>query len=257
MSKLELPSLEELLEAGAHFGHLKERTHPSMRPFIFIVRDNVSIINLEKTVEKLEEALEFAEKTIKGGGTILFVGTKRQAKDLIKKSAEKTQMSYVTERWLGGTLTNFETLRKSLKKLKDLKVARETGEFEKYTKFEQQQKEEEIANLELNIGGIAFMTKLPDALFVIDTVKEKVAVAEANKLNIPVIALADTNSDVTKISYPIPANDDAIKTLELLIGVITAHIKESRGKKEKNKDEKISPPSGEAGKNKDQNKGKI
>jgi len=232
-------NVKDLLTAGAHFGHKKERWNPKMRPFIFATRENIHIIDLEKTVEETEKALKFIAEISKKGGKILFVGTKRQAKDLVKKAAIDCKMPYVVNRWLGGLLTNFDTIRKRLKRLKDLEAQRESGELSKFTKREQAKIDEEIEKLEFNIGGIRDLTALPDALFIIDAVTEEVAVKEANRLDIPIIATCDTNSDPSKIAYPIPANDDAIKTIEYFCKLISETIKENSVRKvNKEKSEK-------------------
>ena len=249
---MEIPDLLELLEAGVHFGHRKDKFHPKMKPYVFTIRDSVCIIDLEETTKALEKALVFIQKQIKENKIILLVGAKKQAKDLIKKMAQKTELPYVSNRWLGGLLTNFDTIRKRLKKLKELKTQKEAGEFEKFTKKEQLLKDSEIAKLEKNFGGIADLTKLPDALFVVDSIKEKVAVGEARILNIPVIAICDTNADPTFIDYPIPANDDAIKSLEIILGIIEQAICKAKSpnklgtgiKKEKKRiTEKVEKPS--------------
>lgn len=232
-------NIKDLLEAGAHFGHKKERWNPKMRPFIFATRDNIHIIDLEKTVEETEKALKFIQGISKNNGKILFVGTKRQGKDIVKKAAEGCGMPYVVNRWLGGLLTNFNTIRKRLKRLKDLEAQKKSGELEKFTKRERLKIDEEIKKLEFNIGGIRDLTSLPDALFIIDTITEEVAVKEANRLKMPVIATCDTNSDPSKIAYPIPANDDAIKTIEYFCNLISKTINENSAKKvSKEKSEK-------------------
>lgn len=234
-------NIKDLLDAGAHFGHQKERWNPKMRPFIFATRDNVQIIDLEKTVEMTEKALDFVNKIAKQNGKILFVATKRQAKDIVKKAAIKSSMPYVVNRWLGGLLTNFGTIRKRIKKLKDLETQREKGEFEKFTKRERIKIDQQIEKLEFNIGGIRDLTFLPDALFVIDTITDEVAVKETKKLEIPIIALCDTNSDPEKITHPIPANDDAIKSIEYFCNLMSSEIKSAKGgedQKEFKKDKK-------------------
>lgn len=220
-------SVKDLMEAGAHFGHKKERWNPKMRPFIFVTRENIHILDLEKTAEQTNKALDFVQQVAKRGGKILFVGTKRQAKDIVRKAAEDCGMPYVVNRWLGGLLTNFDTIRKRLKRLKDLETQKETGELEKFTKRERMKIDEEIEKLEFNIGGIRSLTNLPEAIFIVDTIVEEVAVKEANKLNIPTMAICDTNSDPSQISYPIPANDDAIKTIDYFCNLIGQAIKEA------------------------------
>jgi small subunit ribosomal protein S2 len=233
-------NIKDLLEAGAHFGHQKERWNPKMRPFIFATRDNVHIIDLEKTVEYADKALKFVNEIVKSGGKILFVGTKRQAKDLVKKAAEDCKMPYVTNRWLGGLLTNFETIRKRLKRLKDLENQKTSGEFAKFTKREQMILDKEIEKLEGNFGGIRELTTLPQALFVIDMITEEVAVKEALNLHIPIIALVDSNANPDLVQYPIPSNDDAIKTIEYFCKLMTETINAAQNKKIDNENDSDS-----------------
>lgn len=224
-------NIRDLLEAGAHFGHQKERWNPKMRSFIFATRDNVHIIDLETTVEYAEKALKFANDVTKSGGKILFVGTKRQAKDLVKKAAKSCGMPYVSNRWLGGLLTNFDTIRKRLKRLKDLEEQKSSGELEKFTKREQLKFAQEIEKLESNFGGIRNLTELPAALFIIDVITEEVAVKEARALGVPIIALVDTNANPDLIDYPIPSNDDAIKTIEYFCNLMSDQIRQNTSKK--------------------------
>ena len=232
-------NIKDLLEAGAHFGHQKERWNPKMRPFIFVTRDNVHIIDLEKTVEYTEKAIGFVESVVKRGGKILFVGTKRQAKDLVKKAAEDCNMPYATNRWLGGLLTNFDTIRKRLKRLKDLEEQKATNELEKFTKREQMKFAKEAEKLEVNFGGIRNLTSLPDALFVVDIITDEVAVKEARKLGIPVIALVDTNANPDMVQYPIPSNDDAIKTIGYFCNLMAETIRESGQLKAESGEQKV------------------
>ncbi|MFH1749352.1 MAG: 30S ribosomal protein S2 [bacterium] len=249
--KDKLPSLEELLKAGVHFGHKKERWNPKMQPFIFSIRDNTSIIDLDKTQEYLQLALNYIEKLISDNKIILFVGTKKQVQDLIAQ-VENFDLPYINNRWLGGTLTNFETIKKNLQKIKKLEKEQEQGGWKELTKFEQTKKTEELKKLIKKFGGIKNLEKLPDALFVVDTNREKVAIHEARNLDIPIIALVDSNSNPDEITCPIPANDDAVRSLELILGVFFDKIKEVQAKtkktskktdksrksqKEKNKDE--------------------
>jgi small subunit ribosomal protein S2 len=222
-------NIKVLLEAGAHFGHQKERWNPKMRPFIFVTRDNVHIIDLEKTQEYAEKAIRFAQDVVKSDGKILFVGTKRQAKDIVRKAAEDCKMPYVTNRWLGGLLTNFDTIRKRLKRLKDLEEQKKTGDFEKFTKRERMILDKEIEKLENNFGGIRNLTSLPEAIFIIDIVTEEVAVKEARALGISIIALVDSNANPELCDYPIPANDDAIKTIEYFCRLFSEEIKNAQG----------------------------
>ncbi len=237
----DIPTLEQLMEAGAHFGHIKKKWHPKMEPYIFTVRNNTHIINLEKTQECLKKAQDYMQKLIatpKGsppgkGKTILFVGTKGQTKEAIKKTAEALKMPYVDLRWLGGTLTNFETVRKALKKFEDLEKQKQDKEFfKKLTKKEQKNFNVRLEKMEKSLGGIREMKSLPDVLFVADTVEEKVTVEEANKLGIPLVAIVDSNSDPSKIDYPIPANDNSKIAVQLILdSILTACQKQPKNTK--------------------------
>lgn len=220
-----IPSLKEMLKAGVHFGHRTSKWNPRMKPYIFTVWDGVHILDLEKTQEKLETALEFIQKIKDKKGTIIFVGTKVLAKEITRQVAEECQMPYVSERWLGGTLTNFEIISQRLEYFRDLETKRKKGQLKKYTKKEQHDFAIELQKLEKQIGGIKEITKLPEALLVIDTQKEKSAVKEARTKGIPIIGLCDTNSNPSIIDYPIPVNDDAITSLKLILGVIARVLK--------------------------------
>ena len=220
-----LPSLEEMLKAGVHFGHRTSKWNAKMEPYIFTARNNVHIIDLEKTQEKLAKALKFIQKIKEKKGVILFVGTKVAAKEITSQTAKKCRMPYVSERWLGGTLTNFGIISKRLEYFRDLEEKNKKGELKKYTKKEQHQFGVELQKLERQFGGIKKMLKLPEALLVIDVQKEKLAVKEAGMKNIPVIGLCDTNADPSIINYPIPANDDAITSLKLILGIINKVLK--------------------------------
>ncbi len=215
-----IPSIEEMLKAGMHFGHNTSKWHPKMEPFIFGQRGGVHIIDLTKTQKKLAEALDFIEKTISEDKTILFVGTKTQVKEPMKKMAEEAGVPYVVGKWLGGGLTNFPVIKKSIKRYVDLLKQREEGKLKKYTKKEQLDFDREIEKLETRVGGLVDLNKLPDAIFVWDIKKEKTADLEAKKKNIPIIAVCDTNANPTDISYVIPSNDDATKTIKLLLGLV-------------------------------------
>ena len=221
--------MKALLEAGAHFGHKTSRWHPKMAPYIHSKRQDAHIINLEKTVEGLEVALPKITEIVKDGKKILFVGTKKQAKEAVKEAAESVEMPYVTVRWVGGTLTNVATVNRQIKKLKDLERKMETGELEnRYSKLEVQRFQEEIDALNERYGGIKDMTEQPAALIVIDANEDKNAIKEANVLDIPVFAITDTNVDPSNIDYVIPANDDAIKATQLMLGYFVEAIKEGK-----------------------------
>lgn len=221
--------MKALLENGTHFGHKTSRWHPKMAPYIHSKRGEAHIINLEKTVEALDEALPKITDITKNGKKILFVGTKKQMKDIVKEAAESVEMPYVTARWVGGTLTNVETVNRQIKKLKDLERRMASGELEnRYSKLEVQRFQEEIDALNERYGGIKDMTEQPAALFVVDANEEKNAIKEANVLNIPVFAMVDTNVDPTPIKYIIPSNDDSIKATQLILGYVTEAIKEGK-----------------------------
>lgn len=215
-----MPTLMEMLEAGVHFGHKKERSHPRMKDYTFALREGVFVIDLEKTRDALKSALDFLKKENDLGKTILFVGTKRQAKEIVQKVAEKAGMPYVTKRWLGGTLTNFETVRRSIKEMERLEVQTKSTEFEALTKKEKKIITDKLTRLENTFTGVREMKNLPDAVFVVDANREKWAVEEAFKMEIPVVAMADTDADPSKITYLIPANDDAAKSIELVMAEV-------------------------------------
>ena len=221
--------MKALLEAGAHFGHKTSRWHPKMAPYIHSKRQDAHIINLEKTVEALETALPKITEITKNGKKILFVGTKKQLNDEVKEVAESVNMPYVTVRWVGGTLTNVETINRQIKKLKDLERKMASGELEnRYSKLEVQRFQEEIDLLNERYGGIKEMTEQPAAIIVTDAIEDKNAIKEANVLGIPVFAITDTNVDPTKINYVIPCNDDSIKAVKLVLGYIVEAIKEGK-----------------------------
>ncbi|MBQ3261311.1 30S ribosomal protein S2 [Candidatus Saccharibacteria bacterium] len=221
--------MKALLEAGAHFGHKTSRWHPKMAPYIHSKRQEAHIINLEKTVEGLEKALPFAADLSKNGKKILFVGTKKQLKELVKEAAESVDMPYVTVRWVGGTLTNVETVNRQIRKLKDLEKKMASGELEsRYSKLEVQRFQEEIDLLNERYGGIKEMTEQPAAILVTDAVEDKNAVKEAKTLHIPVIAICDTNVDPTGIDYVIPMNDDAVKAEKLVLDYFVEAIKSAK-----------------------------
>jgi small subunit ribosomal protein S2 len=216
--------MRQLLEAGVHFGHHTRRWNPKMAPYIFGKRNNIHIINLEKTVPMLYEALDAIQSIAKNGGKFLFVGTKRSASDLIAQAATNCGQYYVNHRWLGGMLTNWETVSNSIKKLKSLEERIETGEINSLTKKERLQIERQKEKLDLNLGGIKNMNGIPDAMFIVDTNKESIAILEANNLNIPVIAICDTNSNPSGVDYPIPGNDDALRAISLYCDLVAASI---------------------------------
>lgn len=218
--------MKQLLEAGVHFGHQTRRWNPKMARFIFTERNGIYIIDLQKTVKKMDEAYNFVRDLAAEGGKILFVGTKKQAQESIKNEAERCNQFYVNERWLGGMLTNFQTIEKRVKRLKTLEKQAEDGTFDVLPKKEVTILKHEMEKLQKYLGGIKDMKKLPDALFVIDPKKEEIAVSEARKLNIPIIATVDTNCDPDLIDYPIPANDDAIRAVKLLTGKIADAVLE-------------------------------
>ncbi len=214
------PSIEQMLKAGMHFGHRTSKWHPKMAPFIFGKRNGVHIIDLVRSKQLLTEALDYMQKMKVEGKTILFVGTKMQVKKPLQAMAKEIGMPYISEKWMGGTLTNFLIVKKLIKKYKDLLADQKSGMLSKYTKKEQLDFAKEIEKLELKVGGLTELNKLPDALFVWDIKVEKTAVLEAKKRNIPVIAICDTNTNPTDIKYPIPSNDDATKTIKLLMATI-------------------------------------
>ena len=221
--------MKALLEAGAHFGHKTSRWHPKMAPYIHSKRQGAHIINLEKTVESLEKALPKATEIVKNGKKILFVGTKKQMKDIVKAAAESVDMPYVTVRWVGGTLTNVETVNRQIKKLKDLERRMASGELEnRYSKLEVQRFQEEINLLKERYGGIKEMTDQPSAIIVVDAIEDKNAIKEANVLHIPVFAITDSNVDPSDIDYVIPMNDDSIKATKLVLDYFVEAINEGK-----------------------------
>lgn len=221
--------MKSLLENGAHFGHKTSRWHPKMAPYIHSKRQDAHIINLEKTVEALDKALPKITEIAKNGKKVLFVGTKKQMKGIVKEIAESVDMPYVTVRWVGGTLTNVETVNKQIKKLKDLERRMASGELEnRYSKLEVQRYQEEIDMLNERYGGIKDMTEQPAAIVVVDAIIDKNAIKEANTLKIPVFAIADTNVDPSNIDYVIPANDDAVKSTNLILNYFAEAIKEGK-----------------------------
>src|SRR5213082_930638 len=221
-------SMKQLLEAGVHFGHQTRRWKPKMAPFIFMDRNGIHIIDLQQTVTRLNEAYKFVEQIAAEGGTILFVGTKKQAQEAVAEEATRCGMYFVNHRWLGGMLTNFQTIQLRIRYLRELETRRDRGDFDRLPKKEVQRLQDDIVRLERILGGIKDMRRLPNAIFIIDTRKERTAVLEARRLEIRIIALADTNSDPDEIDYPIPANDDAIRAVRLLCAKIADAVIEGR-----------------------------
>jgi len=222
-------SMKQLLEAGVHFGHQTRRWNPKMSSYIYMERNGIYIIDLQKTVKKLEEAYNFVRSISENDGTLLFVGTKKQAQDAVKEEAERVGMYYVNARWLGGMLTNFKTMRTRIDRLAQLRKMSEDGTFDMLPKKEVLQHTNEIAKLEKYLGGVKNMKKPPSALFVVDPRKERNAIMEARKLNIPIIAIVDTNCDPDEIDYVIPGNDDAIRAIRLISSAMASAVLEGRG----------------------------
>jgi small subunit ribosomal protein S2 len=233
MARLEF---KQLLDAGVHFGHLKRKWNPNMAPYIFDEKKGIHIIDLNKTAVKLEEAAAAMKSIARGGKKVLFVATKKQAKDIVTEKVKPTGMPYVTERWSGGMLTNFGTIRRTIKKMATIDRMKTDGTFENMSKRERLQVSRQREKMEKNLGSIADLTRLPSALFIVDIVKEHIAVAEARKLNIPTFAMVDTNSDPTKVDFPIPANDDATKSIELIVDVMIAGDQRRHGRAEERQD---------------------
>ena len=230
--------LREMLKNGVHFGQQRARKNPKMQEYIFGTKNKINIINLEKTVEKMEETRQFIEKIISEGQDILFVGTKKQAKKLVESAAKRCAMPYVVERWLGGTFTNFRNISGRTKYLRDGQEKMKKGEYARYTKFEQMKIAEELEGLERKMGGIKNVMKFPGAIFVTGVIEDNLAVKEAQKKNIPIIALVDTNVDPTTIDYPIPANEDAVSSLRLMLAYICKFILDAKNKPINNKEKK-------------------
>lgn len=221
-------TMKELLEAGVHFGHRTRRWHPKMRSYIFTERNGIHIIDLQQTISRLEEACERVKEVASEGGTILFVGTKKQGQENLAAAAESCGMPYVNERWLGGTLTNFRTIRQRIDYLLDLEARYARGDFEGLSKKEALGIERKIARLNRRLGGIKGMPRLPDMVFIVDILREDIAVKEAHRLGIPIVAMVDTNCDPDPIEFIIPANDDAIRAIKLICGKVAEAIKEGR-----------------------------
>ena len=229
--------IKELVKAGVHFGHLTRKWNPNMSPYIYSEKNGIHIINLYKTLQKLEESCSALEKIASSGRKILFVATKKQAKDIVAKCAEEVKMPYITERWPGGMLTNFVTIRKAVKKMSTIDRSKQDGTFESLSKKEKLRVDRTRAKLEKNLGSISSMTRLPGAIFVVDIRREQIAVKEAIKLNIPVFAMVDTNTDPRLVDFGIPANDDASKSIEIILNTITRSIKDGLDQRNKEKAE--------------------
>ena len=219
-------NFDQLLEAGAHFGHLKRKWNPAMAPYIYMERNGIHIIDLNKTAVKIDEAAEALKNLARSGRKILFVGTKKQAQEVIAAHAQEVGMPYITERWAGGMLTNFPTIRKAVKKMSQIDKMTTDGTLDNVSKREKLQIARQREKLEKNLGSIADMTRLPSAVFVVDVIKEKIAVAEANRLGIPVFGIVDTNSNPNNIDFVIPANDDATKAIDVILAAVCDAIKE-------------------------------
>jgi ribosomal protein S2, bacterial type len=229
-------NFKELLDAGVHFGHLKRKWNPAMAPYIFMERNGIHIIDLEKTVVKIDEAASAMKHIAKSGKKVLFVATKKQAKEIVAEKVKAVNMPYVTERWPGGMLTNFPTIRKAVKKMSSIDKMATDGTFLNLSKRERLQVTRQRAKLEKTLGSIIDLTRLPSALFIVDVTKEHIAVREAKRLGIPVFAMVDTNSDPSDIEFPIPANDDASKSISLIIGILCQAIEEGLNERKIEKD---------------------
>lgn len=225
---MSLPAMQDLLQAGVHFGHQTRRWNPKMRPFIFAERSGIYLIDLQKTLRQIKAAQDIVRDIVMKGENVLFVCTKRQLSAVVRSEAERCSAYYVTERWLGGTMTNFHTIKRQIQRLRELEQGQAEGTFEFFTKKEQLQLDRERLKLNRNLEGIKNMGRLPGALFVVDSRKERIAIAEANKLGIPVVAIVDTNSDPDLITVPVPGNDDAIRSVSVITGAIVDTIAEAR-----------------------------
>ncbi|MDR2205967.1 MAG: 30S ribosomal protein S2 [Flavobacteriaceae bacterium] len=230
-------NVKDLLEAGVHFGHMTRKWNPNMAPYIFMEKNGIHIIDLHKTAVKLDEACNALEKITSANKKVLFVATKKQAKEIVAKHAQELGMPYITERWPGGMLTNFVTIRKAVKKMNAIDKMKKDGTFETLSKKERLQVDRQRANLEKNLGSIADMVRLPSALFVVDILSEHIAVTEAKKLGIPVFAIVDTNSDPRKVDYVIPGNDDASKSINMILSIVSDAIKNGQSQGTNNQQE--------------------
>ncbi len=237
--------IKEMIGAGVHFGHLTRKWNPNMAPYVYSERNGVHIIDLYKTIAKMEESAAALKKIAASGRRVLFVSTKEQAKEIIVKNAEGVNMPYITERWMGGMLTNFQTIRRAVKKMSNIDRMKQDGSFDALSKREKLQINRQRTKLEKNLGSIADMTRLPGAVIVVDVKKEHIAVAEANKLNIPIFAMVDTNSDPRPINYVIPSNDDATKSIDKVLTYLTEAIAEGLAERKASKEKKVSEKSKE------------
>ncbi|HRO40498.1 MAG TPA: 30S ribosomal protein S2 [Flavobacteriales bacterium] len=235
-----------LLDAGVHFGHLRRKWNPNMAPYIFAEKKGIHVIDLNKTAVKLEEASNALRQVARSGKKVLFVATKKQAKDIVADKVKPVGMPYVTERWSGGMLTNFGTIRRAIKKMSNIDRMKVDGTFDNMSKRERLQVSRQREKLEKNLGSIADLTRLPSALFIVDIVKEHIALAEARKLGIPTFAMVDTNSDPTLVDFPIPANDDATKSIELIVDTMVAAVREGLEERKRDKDSGTATPDEDA-----------
>jgi len=235
---MQKPTFQQLLDAGVHFGHLKRKWNPAMAPYIFMERNGIHIIDLHKTIAKLDETAAAMKQIAKSGRDILFVATKKQAKEIIASKVSAVGMPYITERWWGGMLTNFSTLRRAIKKITTIEKMEKNGTFDKLSKRERLQLSREKEKLVKRLGSVTNMTKLPAAIFIVDVLKEKIAVKEAQKLSMPIFAMVDTNSNPKGIDYIVPSNDDASQSIEIVIDVMTQAIKEGVAERKAERDQK-------------------
>jgi len=233
LSDKPLVTMSQLLESGAHFGHQTRRWNPKMKPYLYQERNGIYLIDLRQTLVGIDRAYRFIRSLAERGGTVLFVGTKKQAQDAVGQYARMANMPYVSYRWPGGMLTNFSTMTGRVRKLQEYEAMRAQGDFEAMPKKESLHLQRELTKLELNVGGVRHMTRLPDALFVVDTVKEHIAVSEANRLGIPIVAVVDSNSDPDQIDYLMPGNDDAIRSCEVFTRVIASAVIDGRSRSQK------------------------
>jgi len=243
---MEKVEVKELLDAGVHFGHLTRKWNPNMAPYIYMERNGIHIINLYKTAAKIEETAEAMKKIAASGKKILFVATKKQAKDIVAEKAAAVNQPYITERWPGGMLTNFVTIRKAVKKMAMIDRMKKDGTFNSLSKKERLQVNRQRAKLEKNLGSISDMTRLPGALFVVDIMREHIAIKEAQKLNIPIFAMVDTNSDPREVDYLIPANDDASKSVDKILSIVTSAVADGLSDRKAEREQKEAAPKAEA-----------